>query len=105
MDSASIDCVSFAHFQRLYPARVSGLRVLGWTRSTPSLPYITAGPASDATVQALRAALAEVFDDVSLAPARERLLLRGVDLSPAPGFDAVLALEQQAASAGYPVLR
>jgi len=104
-DVASIDCVSFAHFQRLYPSLVSGLHVLGWTASSPSLPYITAHSASDATVQLLRDALADVFDDGRLADVRERLLLRGVDLAPAPGFGEVLALERQAADAGYPVLR
>jgi ABC-type phosphate/phosphonate transport system substrate-binding protein len=104
-DVASIDCVSFAHFQRLYPSLVSGVRVLSWTASSPSLPYITTSSASDATVQALRAALAEVFDDTELAHVRERLLLRGVDLEPTPGFGEVLALERQAADAGYPDLR
>lgn len=103
-DVASIDCVSFAHFQRLYPSLVSRVRVLSWTVSSPSLPYITAGSASNATVEALRAALADVFDDTGLAPARERLLLRGVDLEPTPGFGEVLALERQALNAGYPVL-
>jgi ABC-type phosphate/phosphonate transport system substrate-binding protein len=104
-DVASIDCVSFAHFQRLYPSPVGGLRVLGWTASTPSLPYITARSASDSTVQVLRGALADVCDDVSLAPVRAKLLLQGVDLEPAEGFREVLALERCAADAGYPVLR
>ncbi len=104
-DVASIDCVSFAHFQRLYPSLVSAVRVLSWTASSPSLPYITAGSAGDATVQALRAALADVFDDTGLAHVRDRLLLRGVDLEPTPGFGEVLALERQAAEGGYPALR
>jgi ABC-type phosphate/phosphonate transport system substrate-binding protein len=104
-DVASIDCVSFAHFQRLYPLLVRGLQVLGWTASSPSLPYITSHSTSDATVHVLRNALADVFDDSRLAAVRERLLLRGVDLAPAPGFGEVLGLERQAADAGYPVLR
>lgn len=104
-DVASVDCVSFAHFQRLYPSLVSGVRVLDWTASSPSLPYITSGSASDGTVQALRTALADVFDDSALTSVRERLLLRGVDLAPSPGFGEVLALERQAAEAGYPALR
>lgn len=104
-DVASIDCVSLAHFRRLYPSLVSEVRVLSWTASSPSLPYITAGSASDATVRALRAALADVFDDTGLARVREHLLLRGVDLEPTPGFGEVLALERQAADAGYPVVR
>jgi ABC-type phosphate/phosphonate transport system substrate-binding protein len=104
-DVAAIDCVSFAHFQRLYPSLVAGVRVLSWTASTPSLPYITAATASDETVRALRAALADVFDDSGLAPVRERLLLRGVDLSPKEGFEEVLHLERAAVSSGYPILR
>jgi hypothetical protein len=104
-DVAAIDCVSFAHFQRLYPSLLAGLRVLSWTASTPSLPYITAGTASDETVEGLRSALADVFDDDRLAQAHERLLLRGVDLSPKHGFGEVLHLEGAAASSGYPILR
>jgi len=104
-DVASIDCVSFAHFQRLYPSLVSGLRVLAWTASSPSLPYVTAGSASDTTIQALRDALAGVFDDDALAAVRERLLLRDIDLLPVEGFGEVLTLESGAADAGYPVLR
>ena len=104
-DVASVDCVSFAHFHRFYPSLVSGVRVLSWTASSPSLPYITAGSASDTTVQAIRAALADVFNDSGLAHVREHLLLHGVDLAPTPGFGEVLALERQAADAGYPVLR
>ena len=104
-DVAAIDCVSFAHFQRLYPSLVAGVRVLSWTASTPSLPYITAGTASDDIVQALRAAIAHVFDDNGLAQVRERLLLRGVDLSPKEGFGEVLNTERAAVISGYPILR
>ena len=104
-DVAAIDCVSFAHFQRLYPSLVADLCVLSWTASTPSLPYITAGTASDETVRALRAALVDVFDDSGLTQVRERLLLRGVDLSPKEGFGEVLNLERVAVSSGYPILR
>jgi len=104
-DVASIDCVSFAHFQRLYPSLVGELRVLGWTASTPSLPYITALSASDSIVEALRTALADVFADETLAPVRAKLLLQGVDLEPVAGFGEVLALERGAVDAGYPILR
>ena len=36
-DVASIDCVSFAHFQRLYPSLVSGVRVLTLDGFEPQL--------------------------------------------------------------------
>ena len=103
-DVAAIDCVSFAHFQRLYPSVVGQLRILGWTPSGPSLPFITARSASDATVQTLRRALADVFDDEGLAAVRKQLLLSGVDLQPTEGFADVLALERRAVEAGYPVI-
>jgi ABC-type phosphate/phosphonate transport system substrate-binding protein len=103
-DVASVDCVSFAHFQRLYPSVVGELRVLAWTASSRSLPFITARSASDAMVRALRSALADVFDDDGLAPVREQLLLSGVDLSPKEGFDEVLALERGAVEGGYPTV-
>jgi ABC-type phosphate/phosphonate transport system substrate-binding protein len=100
-DVASVDCVSFAHFQRLYPSVVSGLRVLTWTPSSPSLPFITARSVSDSTVRALRAALAAVFADEALAAVREQLLLSGIDLQPQEGFAEVLALERESVERGY----
>jgi ABC-type phosphate/phosphonate transport system substrate-binding protein len=103
-DVAAIDCVSFAHFQRFYPSVVDQLRILSWTPSCPSLPFITARSASNATVRMLRSALADVFDDDGLAPVREQLLLKGVDLQPTEGFDEVLALERRAVEEGYPTI-
>jgi hypothetical protein len=55
-------------------------------------------------VGVLRSALAEVFDDDELAPVRERLLLRGVDLQPVEGFGEVLRMEREAITAGYPAI-
>jgi ABC-type phosphate/phosphonate transport system substrate-binding protein len=104
-DVASVDCVSFAHFQRLYPSVVGELRVLAWTPSSPSLPFITARSVSDAMVRALRSALADLFDDDRLAPVREQLLLSGVDLAPKEGFEEVLALERGAVKEGYSIIR
>jgi ABC-type phosphate/phosphonate transport system substrate-binding protein len=103
-DVAAVDCVSLAHFRRLYPWMVGKLRVLSWTAASPSLPFITARSASDATVHALRFALADVFDDDGLAAVRERLFLSGVDLRPREGFEQVLRLEREAVEAGYPAI-
>jgi ABC-type phosphate/phosphonate transport system substrate-binding protein len=38
-DLAAVDCVSFAHFGRLYPSVVGALRVLTWTAASPALPF------------------------------------------------------------------
>jgi ABC-type phosphate/phosphonate transport system substrate-binding protein len=103
-DIAAIDCVSFAHAQRFYPSVVGQLRILDWTAASPSLPFITARSANDATVRMLRSALADVLDDDGLASVRAQLLLSGVELQPTEGFDEVLRLERRAAEMGYPTL-
>jgi hypothetical protein len=71
---------------------------------SPTLPFITARSVGDTTVQILRAALAGVFGDDTLAPVRERLLLAGVDLQPAQGYGEVLRLERGAVEQGYPII-
>jgi len=103
-DLAAIDCVSWAHFQRIAPERTGTLRVLGWTEASPSLPFVTAAGTDAATVRALRSALGDVIGDPGLADVRERLFLAGFDFAPDPGFTQVLGLAQRAAELHYPVL-
>jgi ABC-type phosphate/phosphonate transport system substrate-binding protein len=103
-DVAAIDCVSLAHFTRLYPSAVAKLRILGWTPPSPSLPFITAAATSDATLQALRSSLATVLADRTLDSVRGRLFLDGFDLEPVAGFTEVLRLKQNAVELGYPVV-
>jgi ABC-type phosphate/phosphonate transport system substrate-binding protein len=103
-DVAAVDCVSFAHFQHLYPSAVAPLRILCWTPASPSLPFITAAATSDTTLQTLRSSLAAVIADPTLDAVRSRLFLEGFDLAPAGGFSEVLRLERGAAELGYPRL-
>lgn len=103
-DVAAIDCVSLAHFRRLYDTLTAQLRVLAWTPASPSLPLITAASTDDAMLAQLRAALDEVAGDPSLQPVRECLLLGGFDLAPDPSLPAVRLLARQARDAGYPML-
>jgi ABC-type phosphate/phosphonate transport system substrate-binding protein len=103
-DVAAVDCVSFAHFQRLYPSTAALLRILAWTPSAPSLPFITARTTSDEVLGKLRSSLAAVMADRELDDARERLLLDGFDLEPVEGYSEVLRLERVAAQLGYPQL-
>jgi len=103
-DVAAVDCVSFAHFRRLYPSSVAPLRVLGWTASSPSLPFITSAASSDKILQELRSSLAAVIADRTLDAVRSRLFLEGFDLEPASDFSEVLRLERGAAEVGYPKL-
>jgi ABC-type phosphate/phosphonate transport system substrate-binding protein len=104
-DVAALDCVSYAHFQRLYPSAVADLRVLAWTDPSPSLPFITARASGGATLLALRTALTDVIADSSLEGVRKQLFLEGFDVSPDESFAAVLNLERRAVELGYPVLR
>lgn len=103
-DVAALDCVSFAHFQRLWPETTSGLRVLAWTPASPSLPLITARATDDATLASLRACLQAVAAEPSLEGVRARLFLDGFDVEPEQDFAAVLELEQSAERLGYPRL-
>jgi ABC-type phosphate/phosphonate transport system substrate-binding protein len=103
-DVAAVDCVSFAHFRRLYPSSTAVLRILDWTPAAPSLPFITSGSTGDNLLKQLRSALEAVAADPSLKESRERLFLEGFDLDPAGGFDEVLHLERRAAQMGYPKL-
>jgi len=103
-DVAAIDCVSLAHFQRLLPSAVATLRILDWTPSSPSLPFVTAAATSDATLGILRSSLETVLADKTLDSVRERLFLDGVDLEPEATFAEVLRLKRNAVELGYPVI-
>jgi ABC-type phosphate/phosphonate transport system substrate-binding protein len=103
-DVAALDCVSFAHFQRLYPSADAKLRILCWTPASPSPPFITASATSDTTLHALRSALASAVADSTLSAVCERLFLDGFDFEPDGRFTKVLDSERQAAQFGYPVL-
>jgi ABC-type phosphate/phosphonate transport system substrate-binding protein len=103
-DLTAVDCVTLAHLQTLQPELTSRLRVIDWTPTSPSLPFVTSQRTSESTVQALRSALAEVFADRALAPTRDALLLEGVDLSPDTTFRRVKELELEAEHWQYPEL-
>ena len=103
-DVAAIDCVTFAHLQRVDPPLTSSVRVLCWTPRSPCLPFVTARSASASTVTALRESLAAVLADPALAWVRESLFLRDVDVQPDAGLAHVRALEAEAIALKYPVL-
>jgi ABC-type phosphate/phosphonate transport system substrate-binding protein len=104
-DVAAIDCVTWAHLQRLRPGLTAGLRVLAWSVAMPGLPLITSLRSGEAVTTALRAALWAVGADPALAPVREALLLEGFDEVPLQAYDAILALQAEAVALGYPALR
>jgi len=103
-DVAAVDCVSFGNLARLAPETVEGVRILAETAKTPGLPIITRGAASDADVALLRGALADFASDPATADLRDVLGLEGFAVLDEATYDAVLALEREAAALGYPVL-
>ena len=103
-DVAAIDCVTWAHLQRLRPATTQALRVLAWTRDSPGLPLITSSLTDEATCASLRQALQDVARDPSLEAVRAELLLDGFDTLSTRHYDLVLQIERAAASRGYAAL-
>ena len=103
-DVAALDCVSYAHLRRCQAMLMEKLRILAWTPASPSLPFVTSRTTDDATLAALRAALAQISAASMLAGTRLALFLDGVDCEPREDFAEVLALEEQARRRGYPAL-
>jgi ABC-type phosphate/phosphonate transport system substrate-binding protein len=95
-DVAAIDCVTWAHLQRLRPEQTQRLRVLAWTPATPGLPLITSLRTDAPTLGALIWALRDVAEDSSLAWVREALLLDGFEVLEVADYDVVLELERVA---------
>ena len=104
-DVAAIDCVTWAHMQHLRPAETRRLRVLEWTAATPCLPLITSMRTDQATLHALRQALADIAADPELTAVKAALRLAGFALLTRGDYDAILDLERQAQQAGYQALR
>lgn len=104
-DIAAIDAVTFAAIRRYEPGTVAGLRVLAVTPSSPAPPFVTARTTDRTTVEALRAALAEIIQAPALADAREALFLRNIWPGSIHRFVALRRLERGAVAAGYPDLR
>ncbi|HEX7848732.1 MAG TPA: PhnD/SsuA/transferrin family substrate-binding protein [Sphingomonas sp.] len=104
-DVAAIDAVTFAALRRYEPEVMVGLRVLARTPSSPAPPFVTSLATDRATVAALRAALADVVADPSLAQARDALFLADIRPASVHRFGVLRHLERDAVAAGYPQLQ
>ena len=103
-DIAAIDCVMFDHLRTLEPALVAAVRVIEWSDASPGLPLVTAAGTDDRTLAALRAALADIIADSTVAPALEALLIDSFDAAAFAAYQSVIELERRAAALGYPEL-
>jgi ABC-type phosphate/phosphonate transport system substrate-binding protein len=100
-DAAAIDCVTHALLARHRPAVVAKTRVLAASAPSPSLPFVTTRKASDATVVALRQALAEALSDPALETSRKALFLKGVAPAEEESYGVLLDYEEKARGLGY----
>lgn len=95
-DICAIDCVTLALARKHRPSAVDGLVEVARSPAVPGLPLITR--AGD--VARLRAAVAEVMADATLAEAREALLLTGASVLAADAYEVIPRLEAEAATQG-----
>jgi ABC-type phosphate/phosphonate transport system substrate-binding protein len=103
-DIAAIDAVTYAAVARAEPELTAGLQILGTTASSANPPFVTSRLTDTWTVAALQAALAEVIADPALSDVRRTLFLRDVIPGDVDRYRPLLAIERDAAAAGYPVL-
>jgi ABC-type phosphate/phosphonate transport system substrate-binding protein len=96
--------VTYGLAQRHQPELLAGVRSLGETLPSPTLPFITHAAASSADIEALRGALADAIADPVLADAVQALGLLGVAPATAADYAIIARYERDATEAGYPVL-
>lgn len=89
-DVCATDAVTAAYLQRYRPAALEGLVEIARSPQAPGLPLVT----RSGDVSALRAALAAVFADESLAPTREALLMTGYSLLTETDYQQIVTFEE-----------
>lgn len=103
-DLAAIDGVTFALVGDAAPAEVTGLRVLGWSASTPALPYATRRSIDGETRRRLvEGLLGAAADPAGVAP-RETLRLNGLMSIKDEDYAVMVDMRTTAEALGYPVL-
>lgn len=101
-DIAAIDCVTLAFVEDAFPSLVGKWHRIGTTASAPSLPFIASAHVDAALMRALRSALARaISEDVAAGGA---LGLRHIAPISREAYQAILAAQNRAVTAGYPLL-
>ncbi|WP_433736813.1 phosphate/phosphite/phosphonate ABC transporter substrate-binding protein [Pseudomonas putida] len=102
-DLAAIDSVTFAYLARYAAEEVAGLRVVGRSALSPTLPFITAVGVSDEQAEDIRRVMNLALDE--LPQVAEVLGLQEVLAASESDYQIVLDYQQQAQLLGYGVLR
>lgn len=99
-DMASIDPVSWAHWQLSNPELCEQVRVFGETERYPGLPLITALQTPPEVVQALRRALHAFAQDPAYAAVRAPLLITGFVATQPVEYQVCIEMQDRAAALG-----
>jgi ABC-type phosphate/phosphonate transport system substrate-binding protein len=99
-DMASIDPVSWAHWQRSNPTLAAQLRVFEQTQPYPGLPLISALDTPPAMLQALRTGLHTLAQGKDYAALREPLLISGFEVTHRADYQMCVAMQERALHQG-----
>lgn len=99
-DMASIDPVSWAHWQHSNPALAVQLRLFEQTQSYPGLPLISARGTTPELLQALRNGLHTLAHGKDYAALRKPLLINGFEVTSPADYQMCVAMREQAFSLG-----
>jgi ABC-type phosphate/phosphonate transport system substrate-binding protein len=102
VDTASVDCLTWAFAAEHAPDLTAGLRVLAETPPSPAIPFVTGLDATPDEIAALRRALAVIGSEPDYARIREGLRLRMIGQVPATAYQSLLDYEAEADAMGYP---
>ncbi|MGF6770434.1 ABC-type phosphate/phosphonate transport system substrate-binding protein [Paraburkholderia sp. GAS199] len=98
-DVAAIDCVTWAFVRDELPELANSVRAIGASAASPGLPLIASSTVPEATVVALREALAAELD---AQPERaRRLRLKGFSTLSLADYQRIEQLEDEAHAMGY----
>ena len=104
-DVAAIDCVTYALLERHRPAAVAGVRVLSHTEFGPGIPYVARTTTDPKTIEQMRGAIVDAFDEPDLKEALDALFLIGVTVLPKDSYYELIDFERKAVRLGYPKLQ
>jgi ABC-type phosphate/phosphonate transport system substrate-binding protein len=104
LNAASVDCVTYGFFKDCYPARMSAVRVLDETPSSPAVPFVTSVATSADQVDALRSALLRLTGDPSRSAVLRGLHIETITAAETAIYQQVMDYEREAADRGYPEL-
>ncbi len=99
-DCAAIDCVTWALLAQCVPEVLKGLECLAASPPVPALPFITGLERDDATILALRRALATAAADPQAAAACRSLGFAGIAATDAAAYQRIRDMLETSLSAG-----